>query len=167
MTLFPKGWFCIQCPSHHGHVLTVTPASYHTTRIELRPNTHQDHQLWTYDDGYLVNKHSGCGSDCLDVCVCCVCSTPFLPFSFDLVLAVRNEPRVKGQTLIQTERAPEDKVTGQHWEFTQQGVLKLAAYSHSVSAQDVPRMVEAPVTWECHPSKSTDSQGERRQMSIE
>ncbi|KAG2199380.1 hypothetical protein INT47_001562, partial [Mucor saturninus] len=65
MSEFPVGWFFIQCPSRQDHVLTVSSLSMQPSiRVELRPKKKigvmNRHQLWCYNQGYLVNKHSGC-----------------------------------------------------------------------------------------------------------
>ncbi|KAL0081000.1 hypothetical protein J3Q64DRAFT_1204653 [Phycomyces blakesleeanus] len=90
MAGFPHGWFFIT--STNGHVLTITPISFQASRIELRPNVEGDHQLWSHDDGYLVNKLSGC------------------------VLAIKNQPS-KGQCLTSVMREPLENAEHQRWEF--------------------------------------------------
>ncbi|KAI9006556.1 hypothetical protein CLU79DRAFT_570492 [Phycomyces nitens] len=111
MAGFPNGWFFITSPN--GHVLTITPISFQmsqASRIELRPNVAGDHQLWSHDDGYLVNKHSGC------------------------VLAIKNQPS-KGQCLTSVMREPLERAEHQRWEFNANRLVLITNHTWSLVSQ--------------------------------
>ncbi|KAL0073236.1 hypothetical protein F4703DRAFT_1441158 [Phycomyces blakesleeanus] len=131
MAGFPHGWFFIT--STNGHVLTITPISFQASRIELRPNVEGDHQLWSHDDGYLVNKLSGC------------------------VLAIKNQPS-KGQCLTSVMREPLENAEHQRWEFNTNCLTLISNHDWSLSDQPVPRCVtsEDGVDWVCCPKSCSD-----------
>ncbi|KAI8137672.1 hypothetical protein BJV82DRAFT_333323 [Fennellomyces sp. T-0311] len=100
------GWFFIQSTSHPNHVLTVINAAWQPgARIELRPLVGRKHQLWCFDDGFLVNKHSGC------------------------VMSVKSEKAVENQTVIQARRQENEASATQRWLYDDEArVLKLRAH---------------------------------------
>ncbi|OBZ85963.1 Receptor y region, transmembrane domain- and RING domain-containing protein 2 [Choanephora cucurbitarum] len=106
MNSFPLGWFYIQ--SQNGQVLTVANKTMQpSVRVELRPKKpRENHQLWCYYQGYLVNKHSGC------------------------VLGVDRQ-KIKDQPVYQLKRISDD--IKQHWQYIQRQLV-LADYSLGMKA---------------------------------
>ncbi|KAI8367648.1 uncharacterized protein BYT42DRAFT_586980 [Radiomyces spectabilis] len=132
---FPSGWFYIQSSTHHHQCLTaVTLSVEKEARIELRPFLAKDpRQLWTYDDGFLVNKYSA------------------------YVMSVKNAGR-KNECIFQqkrfsdnTKKTVSEAKERRHWEYAN-GALYLKAYpGFCMSEQDVPRLVEREENygWRC------------------
>ncbi|CAO3615831.1 unnamed protein product [Cunninghamella blakesleeana] len=129
-----KGWFYIVSPSQHEHVLTVINMSYESgTRVELRPNTLENHQLWHLDkDGYIINKHSGC-----------VLS----------VKSISKQRSVQGQNIIQSSRKKSSEAKEQQWEFVSTDSnntyhLRLKAIEeYYLNDKQVPSFQENGVDW--------------------
>ncbi|KAG0172742.1 E3 ubiquitin-protein ligase rnf13 [Apophysomyces sp. BC1015] len=125
-TPFPEGWFYIESPSHHQHVLSVVSMAFQpSARIELRPNTKGDHQLWSYDRGFLINKLSGC------------------------VLAVKKAPNCQGQCIVQATRLKYDEGVGQRWTWKEECLRLESCPEYCLDDQTVPRMTKEACIWNC------------------
>ncbi|KAI8359154.1 ricin B lectin domain-containing protein [Blakeslea trispora] len=62
MSAFPSGWFFIQSKCSHKMVIDVSYDSLKAAaKIVVWPKKAKDYdnQLWTYDNGYIINKNSG------------------------------------------------------------------------------------------------------------
>ncbi|KAJ8659664.1 hypothetical protein O0I10_004643 [Lichtheimia ornata] len=127
---FPTGWFYIQANTHPQHVLTVVDKSWQPgARIELRPPAgEKKHQQWTYSDGFLVNRLSGC------------------------VMSVKQAKT--NQPLVQGRRLPKYQADTQRWQYGPDNKITLQVHpSCSLNTQQVPRLVvdgdEEQDGWSC------------------
>ncbi|KAG2220048.1 hypothetical protein INT45_012224, partial [Circinella minor] len=121
----PLGWFYIKSSSHPHHVLTVTQSPWQPGgRIELRPiSVEKKNQLWCFDQGFFVNKQSGCGE----------LKKIKSSGGKSQVISVKSD-KVQNQNLIQSQRQPHiSSITMtqeqglQEWQY-QNGYLKLKAF---------------------------------------
>ncbi|KAI9261013.1 hypothetical protein EDC94DRAFT_648914 [Helicostylum pulchrum] len=133
MSEVPVGWFYIQCPSRQDHVLTVSSRSMKSSiRVELRPKkgVTNNHQLWCYNQGYFVNKHSGC------------------------VLGVEKD-KLKGQFIFQSKKS-EDTKKQQVWKYDEEKRLVLTDddTSYALNGLAVPKLdlMENGCSWVLSPS---------------
>ncbi|GAA5815989.1 hypothetical protein MFLAVUS_009508 [Mucor flavus] len=107
----------LQCPSRQDHVLTVSSMSMKSSiRVELRPKKGEtnNHQLWCYNQGYFVNKHSGC------------------------VLGVEKD-KFKGQFIFQSKKGDAKK---QVWKYDEEKRLMLTDddTSYALNGLAVPKL---------------------------
>ncbi|KAI8878815.1 hypothetical protein K501DRAFT_287690 [Backusella circina FSU 941] len=124
MNEFPKGWFYIHCPSRFDQVLTLTSATMQPTqKIELRPKQHSNRQLWTYNQGYLINKHTA------------------------YVLTVKDSKKTNQYIYPMPKQEGED----QRWKLDENMRLVLMDQPElGINDLAVPQLVEKPSTaWRC------------------
>ncbi|KAI7903298.1 ricin B lectin domain-containing protein [Cokeromyces recurvatus] len=102
MSNFPSGWFYIQSKCSHKMVLDVTADSLKAVaRIIVWPKKTKncDNQLWTYDNGYLINKNSG------------------------MVLDVQGGILESDKPIIQYKRKMTEEADNQRWFYREDGFI--------------------------------------------
>ncbi|KAG2237458.1 hypothetical protein INT48_005491 [Thamnidium elegans] len=159
MSEVPVGWFYVQCPSRQDQVLTVSSMSMKSSiRVELRPKKKigvtNNHQLWCYNQGYLVNKHSGCGKKKKKKKKL---KRNRLLIIFGIVLGVEKD-KLKGQFIFQSKKVDGD-AKKQVWKYDEEKRLVLTGDDTPYALNDlaVPKLdsIENGCSWVLCPVEQT------------